>query len=145
MKSLMGREMRHKFNQAAFDDGEAKSRQVVMDYYTSLGINIWENPDRYGIDLLSEFGGIELERRSVWWDKFPFPTLHIPYRKKRLANPNNTFIILNKFFNKLAVVNGIHLKDVIVQDTPTVKGEKFFDIPLESVMFISLEEENNET
>jgi len=62
------REIRKRFSQPLHDASDPKSRQIVKDYLARYGLVVENNPNKFGIDLISEDGSlrIELERKIPW-------------------------------------------------------------------------------
>ena len=53
-------------------------KTAASDFGILLSI---ENPDDYGIDILA--AGYEVERRTIKSPYWPYPTVHVPYRKDK--------------------------------------------------------------
>ena len=104
---------RKPFSKQAYARNDASGKKAVLRFLKSQGLDAWENPDIYGIDLIvngtSHVGKvfdnmpIEVERRAIWrGDTFPYETVHIPERKtKFLTKGPMLYAVVNKFYNKV--------------------------------------------
>jgi len=78
------------FNQLLFKDNDKKGRRVVIKYCALSNIHAVDHPDMYAVDLIlykdsQKVAYAEVEVRSSWnTDMFPFQTLNVPSRKKKL-------------------------------------------------------------
>ena len=123
-----------KGNHAANDN---PGKRVVIKYLGAKGIDAVENPNRYGIDILAAW--YEVERRTILTNKWPYPTVHIPYRKKKFFK-NKCIYAVNvhhKFFDYS--YDGLMFcgSDVVVEypvievpNKSVEKDEYFYDVPL---------------
>jgi len=80
-----------KFDPSLYDKYDDVGRTVVKNYFKSkLNIDAIDNSDLYGVDLIltknnTVVGYAEVEVRNNWdKDNFPFDTLNVPSRKKKL-------------------------------------------------------------
>ena len=77
---------------------------------------------------------MEVERRHNWQNKFPFETLHIPFRKKKfftLSKPTILFSVKADLTEALWVDNNTILQcPVERKDNKYMKGEYFFVVPI---------------
>ena len=88
-----------KFDKTLHDQYDDIGREVVKNYFSSkLNITAKDNPNIYGVDLIlyrdaEVIGYAEVEVRNNWKsDAFPYDTLNVPYRKKKLLdNDKPTF------------------------------------------------------
>lgn len=140
-----------KFNQDAFEACDEPSIKIVLEFlknsHNCIAIDNTRDKDgnlnenRYGVDITFEQGDregfIDVEVRSNWdKEKFPYSTVHVPYRKKKFAILKNfRYFVLNYDMTKCLVCKGSDiLKSVIkeLKTTRTEKGEKeeFFDVPI---------------
>ena len=79
------------FNKKLYNDNDPRSREVILNYYHKRGLlGLKENPDKYGIDLITDDGhwGIELERHGKWLGNkdYVYRDIHILSRKVHLFN-----------------------------------------------------------
>ena len=78
--------IKKKFNQDLFDNNDPKVRKIVKKWLIENGRNAVDAKDPYGPDLWVEDKNcyIEVERKHNWkFEKFPFPTVNLPQRKKK--------------------------------------------------------------
>ena len=131
-------------DQFARHDGHAK--EVARQFWINLGYDCIENRDEYGVDLLVEdkvrkFGS-EVEVKTRWHGpEFNFPTLHIPFRKKKFTEEKVTFFVLNNARSHAAVVGR---NDVVTSPVVTVPnkfvpaGDLFYDVNVQDAKIINL-------
>jgi hypothetical protein len=73
-----------KFDQALHDEFDELGRDMSKQFYKRFGVDLKDNPDQYGVDLIAyrddkKVGYVEVEVRTFWrGSKFPFPTLNVP-------------------------------------------------------------------
>ena len=85
------------FDRDQFARHDAHAKEVARQFWINLGYDCIENRDEYGVDLLVEdkvrkFGS-EVEVKTRWHGpEFNFPTLHIPFRKKKFTKQGNPSI-----------------------------------------------------
>jgi hypothetical protein len=129
-----------KFNQQWHDTNDPQSKAVVIAYMKSLGFGFHENPNKFGMDLISDFENpkvaLELEHRSIWEkEQYPYQSVHIPARKlKFLGNDHVHYIVLNKDFNRIGICLGRNLKAYLtavgeVRNNAVASGEHFLHVP----------------
>lgn len=135
--------MKRIFNKDAYDACDPHAKKVVSDYLYSKGIEAFgEGEEDYGVDLvaLHPFGH-ELEVRQIWGDKFPYKTVHIPYRKKKVIDKNKNcyFWILNRDFSKALLIDGEHVKNSpVVEISANGKMDKFYDVNIQNSKEVKL-------
>lgn len=135
-------DVRKPFDQKLHDECDEPARRAVKDIFLSYNdIKLDDNPDIYGIDLVryDQAGniiyGVEVERRFNWNGmKFPFETLHIPYRKLKFAAlPYQTyFVAVNNDLSWAMILDLALIKGeatVVVQNRFVADGEEFFNVP----------------
>ena len=93
--------------QHAIHDAEAK--EAVRKFWVELGYDCIENLDEFGVDLLvddkdREFGCEVETKTGCHGPEFNYPTLHIPFRKKKFTKDRVTFFVLNNARSHAAVV-----------------------------------------
>jgi len=112
-------------------------------------IKLVENEDIYGVDLVAykdnkKIGYVEVEVRNSWkTDLFPFDTLNVPERKRKLLinNMKTYFISVNKNGSMAFICTA---KRVLASDLQESKnkyvesGEKFFKVDLKDMVLIKL-------
>lgn len=113
------------FDQSAYDADDS-AKYVVLEWlhnnYPQINAHI--NPDDYGIDILSEMGGIEVEVRHAWsGPKWPFPNVRIPIRKRKFLTPSmkSWFMVVNNERTHALIVSGAALYDAPVRVIPVPK------------------------
>ena len=119
----------------------------MIDYLTDLGWDVRENPDQYGIDLLCESDTraiqVEVEVKVYWQDRFPFKTLHIPFRKAKFATDESVFAVLSNDLSRAALVSGESLRGCTVVSKKTSETgdweDQFFEVPFERIEFVTIE------
>ena len=138
------------FSQELHAKHDPRARQAVARMLEKRGLIAYENPDRYGIDILvyrctykpysvygALVGRVETEVKACWkTEKFPYPTVHIPLRKAKFIGASRkcrTYFVL--FNNLLTVSVWVPAAVVWSADRANVPNkymdsEEFFDIPI---------------
>jgi hypothetical protein len=137
------------FDQKLFNQNDPKSREVVKTYLAANNIPVDDNPDKYGVDLISTDGSlkIEVERRLVWdYFEFPFNDINLPERKAKFFVENNVaYIIVSKDYSRLGIINGKTIKEYI--NTKNLKenrnrlvdsGELFYKLPKDKFKWVKV-------
>ena len=88
------------FDKSEYALHDAHAKEVARQFWIKLGYGCIKNPDEYGVDLLMEGTGrkfgCEVETKTGrHGPEFEFPTLHIPFHKKRFTKGRITFFVLN--------------------------------------------------
>jgi len=139
-----------KFDPSLHNKYDDVGRTVVKNYFKSkLNIDAIDNSDIYGVDLIltknnNVVGYAEVEVRNNWdKDNFPFDTLNVPSRKKKLLeNEMPTFFFsVNKILTRMFCC-----KAEIVLQCPLVEnknkyvkdGEYFYKVPVNDLKLIIL-------
>lgn len=127
------------FEQSLFDENDPKSREAVITYFASRGIFLFDNPDRYGVDLKNKDGSlsVEVERRPVWdKDEFPFKEVNVPSRKAKFFNAGAAYVIVSNDFSRIGVIRNSLILKYLNSDTLKESanryvgsGELFYKIP----------------
>lgn len=119
------------FDPKLFEENDPKSRKIIIEYFKKDNINLKDNIDKYGIDLITEDQsfGVEVEHRLAWKSKhFPFNTINLPERKKKLFNKNGTwYAILSKNFLGIGIVNGEVIREIIANQSPVESSNKYIN------------------
>ena len=134
------------FDKSQYALHDAHAQEVARQFWIKLGYNCAENPDEYGVDLLVEGKGRkfgrEVEVKTGWHGpEFNYPTLHIPFRKKKFTKDRVTFFVLNSERTHAAVVSrqkllrspAVQVKNKMVQ-----MGDYFYEIDPKDVEFVNL-------
>jgi hypothetical protein len=109
--------VRKRFSQSLHDSHDIPSRRVVKEYLAKQGIIVKDNPNKKGVDLLSEDGTvqIELEHRPPWVDEdFPYSEVNVLARKKYLGEGKIDYIILSRDFKRLGIITGKAIQPYII-------------------------------
>lgn len=140
---------RKPFSKSLHSRNDPTSRQIVKEYLAKQGIVVDDNPNKYGIDLISSDGTlqIEVEHRLSWeTETWPFPDINVPERKaKFLADGKAQYIILSRDFSHIGIVRGQDVKEYMhdgnlhLNKNKYVKdGEYFYKIPIFSFRWICI-------
>lgn len=140
-----------KFSKALFERNDAKARKITKEFYAKRGIELRDNPDKYGVDLIryegeNIVGYTECEIKNVWReDNFPYGSVQFPERKGKFAYTTDLpveFFMLNAKCNRALIVDG---KDLLrsplreIRNVYVSQGEAFFQVPLKNVQFYEIE------
>ena len=93
----------------------------MRKFWVELGYHCIENPDEFGVDLLvdgkgREFGCEVETKTGCHGPEFNYPTLRIPFHKKKFTKDRVTFFVLNSGRTHTAVVSRQRLlKSPVVQ------------------------------
>ena len=118
--------MRKYFEPQDFEKFDAAAKLVAQSFWQRLAYQCIENPDVYGVDLLVKGNGkkfgCEVEVKQSWHGaEFPFPSLHLPYRKKNFTKRSKSFFVLNSGITRAAIVSR---KVVIASSINLIKNYK---------------------
>lgn len=140
--------VRKRFNQGLHDSHDPQSRRVVKEYLAKQGIIIKDNPNKRGVDLISEDGSlqIELEHRPPWdGEEFPYSEVNVLERKKYLGEGKIQYIILSRDFSRLGIISGEAIKQYITDDNlhhhrnkNVYEGEYVYKVPKEAFRWVSV-------
>ena len=129
------------FEPQDFEKFDAAAESVAQSFLQRLGYTCIENPDVYGIDLLIESKefGCEVEvKQSLHGADFPFPSLHLPYHKKKFTEGSTFFFVFN---NSMTPAPIVCRKVVVASQINLIKnykipiGEQIYCIPAERLQF----------
>lgn len=135
---------KHKtFSKALFNGHDPASRRVVKEYLAKNNILVEDNPNKFGVDLISKDGTlqIEVEHRMVWKEEeFPFAEINVPERKgKFFVQECVSYAILSENYSHIGMISGKELKKYIVDENLAEnrnrfvkEGEYFYKIPREA-------------
>ena len=134
------------FDKSQYALHDAHAKEVARQFWIKLGYDCIENPDEYGVDLLVEGKGrkfgCEVEVKTGWHgSKFTYPTLHIPFRKKKFTKERVTFFGLNNARSHAAVVsrNDVVKSPIVkVPNKMVPSGDLFYDVNLTNAQIINL-------
>lgn len=139
-----------KFDKELFNQNDLKSRSVVKHFFLSKNVVVDDNPNKYGVDLVSEDGNvqIEIERRLAWVnEEFPYPRVNIPERKAKFFKTDKTsYVIVSNDFSRIGVIPGkklikfINKKHLEESKNRFVgSGELFYKIPKEEFKWFKID------
>lgn len=130
-----------KFCPKLLEENDTKYRDVVKAYLLSQGYKVKDNEDKYGQDLEAYFY-VEFEKRSCWTeDKFPYDTVHIPFRKQKFLFSNCMYFVLSADGKRGMFCSN---KDILMSPVATIsnkyvkKGELFYNVPLDKFEVVEL-------
>jgi hypothetical protein len=142
--------MDKKFDKNLHEQYDKFGKDKVIELFEKhYKIKLVENEDIYGVDLVAykdnkKIGYVEVEVRNSWkTDLFPFETLNVPERKRKLLinNMKTYFISVNKNGSMAFICTA---KRVLASDLRESKnkyvesGEKFFKVDLKDMVLIKL-------
>ena len=139
-----------KFNQKSYDENDPLGKQLLMAYLRSIGHNISENCDIYGIDFFSEYKGkkydweVEMKSKRPWTCKkdFPFPSLSFLQRKEKWKDTPFWYVIICKetkaaIFCKSDIIFNEKYKEKVRISTQDRKGlDNFYRVPKHLCIFV---------
>ena len=137
------------FNQQSYDRSDDLCRHYVKEFMLTKGFQFIDNPNIYGVDLISPDGSVMLEvehKGKDWTDyAYPFPTLHFLERKKKYVEQGAWFAQVSRYCDRLALIPNTILKTYMspehliqVANTGVSDGECFYDINLTDVLFFDM-------
>lgn len=143
-----------KFNQKSFEDNDAIGKELLMAFLRSVGHNISENSDIYGIDFFSEYKDkkyyweVEMKSKRPWTCKedFPFASVSFLSRKEKWAENPFWYVIICKetkaaIFCKSEIIFKENYKEKLYIKTNDRKGlDNFYRVPKELCIFVPPEE-----
>jgi len=133
------------FQQDVFDMYDNPARLKAKEFWERLGYSAQDNPDDFGEDLLVTGKGkkffCEVEVKRGWHGAtFNFDTLHIPARKAKFLTKAIKFMVFNNSLTHAALVGHREVANapvVVVENQFIKQGERFFDIPVKDVLFVT--------
>lgn len=118
-----------KFSPALHRRHDPQSRRVVKEYFERNNIILEDNLNRFGVDLLSKDGTlqVEVEHRLIWESEdFPYPDINVPERKaKYFIDENVCYVILSRDYSHIGMIDGKTLMKYITDDTLKESSNKF--------------------
>ena len=139
-----------RFDKTLHDQYDNAGREVVKNYFSSkLNITAKDNPDLYGVDLLlyrdnELIGYAEVEVRNNWkTNAFPYDTLNVPYRKKKLLDNDlpTFFFSVNSIKTRMFCCKAENVLGCEVKENPNkyVKSDEYFyKVPVSILKTIEL-------
>lgn len=128
------------FSKSLHRSNDPQSRRVVKEYLKRNGIEVEDNPNKFGVDLISKDGTlqIEVEHRLVWdSEEFPFAEINVPERKaKFFVTESVSYAILSKDYSHVGMISGKemlrHIVDENLRESSNKyvrEGEYFYKVP----------------
>lgn len=138
-----------RFSQELYDQYDKFGRTRVIMFYKTLDIDLVDNPDPYGVDLVAyddgeKIGYVEVEVRASWKSNdFPFDTLHVPERKKKLlANDLHTVLVAVNCYGTHAFICDYRIVLTSpLEESPNkyiAKGERFYKVDTRCINLVRL-------
>ncbi len=138
--------VRKRFDRSLFLECDQKARKATIAHLENSGHVVEHNPDKYAQDLIAKKNEFtfyaECEMKLIWQGKtFPYPTVHLPERKKKFFDSPTKFYIWNAD-TSYGVSFWSHdiqtIEPVEVPNKYVYKGEMFFPVPLSCVEEVEL-------
>jgi len=129
------------FDRALFEKYDKAAKEATIAFLGSGAREYTEN--RYAQDIIYQGYERELfaecEVKRVWkgWD-FPYDSVQLPERKKKFFDKPTLFFIWNEDCTRAATFWSHMIEDLEPVEVPNRyirKGEYFFQVPLERVIF----------
>jgi len=141
--------IRKQFSQDLHDQYDTFGRDRIIKYYADQGIELRNNPDQYGVDLIAyddgdKIGYVEVEVRQSWKESiFPFDSLHVPERKKKLLeNDLHTVLVsVNCYGTRAFICDYRTVLSSPLLESPNkfiAKGERFYKVDTRSINLVRL-------
>lgn len=138
-----------KFSPSLLRSNDPQSRKVVKEFFAKQKIPLNDNPNKYGVDLISEDGSIqiEVEHRLVWdSNEFPFSEVNVPERKAKFFVENHIcYVILSKDYSRIGMIKGDDLMQYLTTENLKESsnkyvrnGEMFFKVPKEKFTWLKV-------
>jgi hypothetical protein len=132
-----------KFSSSLLKSNDPKSRKVVKEYFAKQNIPLEDNENKYGVDLISKDGSIqiEVEHRLVWKSaEFPFAEVNVPERKAKFFVENHIcYVILSEDYSHIGMIDGKRLMPYLITENLKEssnkyvrEGEMFYKVPKEA-------------
>lgn len=138
-----------KFDKGLHDQYDAIGRDMSKRYFKQYNIELIDNPDIYGVDLIAykndkKYGYVEVEVRNAWDGiNFRHQTLNIPYRKRKLLELDLPVCLLswssNGDYGFLCKAEVILRSEVIEKPNKYMaKSEYFFAVPVDEIRLVKV-------
>lgn len=139
-----------KFDKDLFEKNDPTCRQIVKKFLLKNNIVVDDNPNKYGVDLLSEDESvqIEIEHRLSWVkDEFPYSEINVPERKAKFFSSGKvSYVIVSKNYSHIGVITGEKIKKYINLDNLKESsnkfissGEMFYKIPKTDFKWVKID------
>jgi hypothetical protein len=120
------------FEQSLHDENDLPARGVVKQFYARMGYALEDNPDKYGVDLVtSDYKlSVEVERRPVWESgEFPFVMVNFLQRKTKffVNSPYvlSDYAIVSKDLKRVGIITQLEIIDTILTSKATEKPNRY--------------------
>jgi len=135
--------MNKPFSSSLFYNNDALARNVIKRYYFNKGIKLFDNPDKYGIDLFNKDFKIEVQIVNIWKrGNYPFKTIHLTTRKEKFIKKGVLFYMISNNLKKAIEIKAenINTENIIFKKNKYSNNEMeaFFEIPLKKTKCIDL-------
>jgi hypothetical protein len=144
------------FSQEEHDRSDPESRRVVIELiHRAYGIKFVSNPDKFGVDLLGDNEGIEIEHRHGNWKSSEatllYPQINIPAGKGDRfwleSNRTTHYVILREDFKCVGIALGGDMRRVLREARPVnnpnrlngQSDEPFYQLPYDIFTWIDVE------
>jgi hypothetical protein len=129
------------FNEQAWLAVDKPSREAVIQFFHKRGIAFFNNPNQFGVDLLSPCGlTIEIEHREPFKETFPYNDCNIPIRKTKFlcGHPECSYCIVNCDYTRMGICDGETIQRYTDKQWTNYRGETFIQIPKEEFHWTQL-------
>jgi hypothetical protein len=120
------------FDKSLHDQNDLPAREVVKEWYGRIGIRLIDNPDKYGVDLITEDDSlcVEVERRMVWnTEEFPFADVNFLQRKVKFFDTKkyslHEYAIVSISLKRIGICNESEIMAIVKGTTPTESPNRF--------------------
>ena len=131
---------RKPFSKSLHQKNDPQSRRIVKEYFLRHNMPLNDNPNKYGVDLISEDQSlqVEVEHRLVWKDEeFPFDEINVPERKAKFFVENHiSYVILSCDYSHIGLIDGKTIQKYMTNDNLKEssnkyvrQGEYFYKVP----------------
>lgn len=140
--------MHHNFDKDIFDECDLKARTWAKHLFKRYSVELRDNPDQYGVDLIAyrenrEVGYVEVEIKKTWNDLFVYKYLNVPIRKKKLLTSRLRSVLVA--FNNDGTQCFICKDDVVlrskieeVKNKHISHGEMFYRVPVSEIKLVTM-------
>ena len=135
---------RKPFSQRLYDSNDS-AKDILIGWLKAQGFKAEVNPDKYGIDILSNWEGpstgIEVEVKHNWKGaKFPYDTVHFPTRKHKFLDSADKvlFVMFNHECTHILVVSAEHFDKIVMKNTKYTSSESFYEIEVSNCQVLPL-------
>jgi hypothetical protein len=135
------------FDQQLFDENDRIAKEAVRDFIKyQWNLEAIEG-EKFGVDLVVKdgekvIGYAEVERRHNWVGKFTFPTVHVPYRKRKFFEqaPETALFAVSQDMSQAMWARGedILASPIVKVDNRFMADEPFYDVPVDKWKTVEL-------